>query len=91
MNTLIQEVLTRLPSTLTQEIKGYANDHAQSVEALVSNLLDQSSYSVASLERMSSSHRLEVITSPRLVLELGRLFWKTCWQIPGDTLHKQAV
>lgn len=91
MNTLIQEVLTRLPSTLVQEIKGYARDHAQSVEALMNDLLNRSSYSVASLERMSYSHRLEVITSPRLVLELGRLFWKTCWQMPDDSLHKQAV
>lgn len=91
MEALIQEVLTCLPTNLTNEIQSYALSHQQTVESLVVELLNKGSYSYSCLERMTQSHRLEVITSPTVVLELARTLWKLTWQNNSDLKNELAV
>ena len=92
MATLIEEVLTRLPQNLRQEMHKYANEHHIPVEQLMRQLLNQSSYSVTCLERMSVAYRWEVISSPQLMLELARLLWKRHWQQRNlDTENEMAI
>ncbi len=91
MEAVLQNILAQLPSNLVKEMQAFASEHAISVDALLSELLDNSSYSLNSLERMSESHRQEVISSPKMILELARLLWKTSWTQVSDNEDSIAV
>lgn len=83
MQQAIQAILSRLPSALSNEVVTLAHNTSQSVDQVLINLLNQSSHSLASIERMPEDRFDEWIQSDDTISELGRIFWRASWVKPS--------
>lgn len=79
MKHTLSTILNTLPPELNSELQTLAEMSGQPKETVLENLLNQSSHSLAALNRMSEYRFRQWLESTETLTELGRIFWKALW------------
>lgn len=79
MNMILEKLKEKLDPTLLQNLAEISTKSALSTETILERILKGSSYSLTSLQRMSTERLEMVLASPAFMDELKRLLWKAHW------------
>lgn len=86
MEMVIEAVKQRLDPNFLQQLSELSAKTSQTTEAVLEQIINQSSYSLLALQRMTKARFDMVIASPAMLSELKRILWREIWASPEAKL-----